>query len=87
MLLDFAEDQTKQRKIIYMKDWEERLNAFLVFHGRAILNHLGKITHEEAEETVYERYEQFDFKRREQELIDSENEAIEDRSKVEKEVS
>lgn len=86
MLLDFAEDQTKQRKTIYMKDWEERVNSFLVFHGRSLLNHQGKISYEEAEEVVNERYLQFDLKRREQEYIDSEKEAIEELKKIEQSI-
>lgn len=55
MLLDFAEDETKQRKLIYMKDWEERINEFLKFHRRAVLNHAGGITHEKANEIVQDR--------------------------------
>lgn len=42
MLLDFAEDETRQRKPIYMKDWEERINAFLQFHRRSVLDDAGK---------------------------------------------
>jgi len=86
MLLDFAEDQTKQRKAIYMKDWGDRVNAFLEFHGRSVLNHLGKITHEEAEGIAHERYEKFDLKRREQEIIKSEKEILEELVQIEKEI-
>ncbi len=86
MLLDFAEDQTKQRKTIHMKDWEERVNAFLQFHGRSVLNHLGKIAHQEAEEIVFDRYEKFDHNRREQEIIKAENEAFEELAQIEREI-
>jgi hypothetical protein len=36
MWLDYAEDQAKRRKQIFLKDWEARLNAFLEFNDRRI---------------------------------------------------
>jgi hypothetical protein len=34
MWLDFAEDQALRRKEIFLKDWAERLDAFLNFNER-----------------------------------------------------
>jgi hypothetical protein len=48
MWLDYAEDQASRRKPIYMRDWRERLDAFLQFNQRAILEHSGRISMEEA---------------------------------------
>jgi hypothetical protein len=59
MYLDYAEDQTKRRRVMYMSDWVEKLNAFLQFNEREILQNNGKITHEIAQffaETEFEKY-------------------------------
>jgi hypothetical protein len=87
MFIDFAEDQTKMKKTFYMKDWEERVNSFLKFHERQVLNHAGEVAHEKAEEIVLVRYEQFDLNRREQEFVEAEIEAIEELERIEREYS
>jgi len=59
MYLDYAERQAKQRKVMYMKDWVEKLNAFLQFNEYDILQNSGKVTHEIAKafaESEYEKY-------------------------------
>jgi len=61
MYLDYAEMQAQKGVLIYMKDWVERLNAFLQFNERDILQDSGKISHEVAETlalTEYEKYKQ-----------------------------
>ena len=42
-----------------MKDWAEKLNAFLQFNERDIFNHLGKVSREMAKafaESEFEKY-------------------------------
>lgn len=59
MYLDYAEMQAKKQKIMYMKDWVNKLNAFLKFNEREILQDLGKVTSEIAKEfaeTEFEKY-------------------------------
>lgn len=46
MYLDYAEDQAENMQIMYMKDWVERLNVFLQFNRKDILEDNGKITAE-----------------------------------------
>lgn len=65
MYLDFAEDQAKRRKTMTMKEWEEKLDAFLSFNERDILTHAGKLRADVAERLAHERYEIFDAHRRE----------------------
>lgn len=65
MYLDFAEDQAANRKTITMRQWEEKLDAFLAFNGREILTHSGKVSHEVAEKLAHNHYDKFDAKRRE----------------------
>ncbi|MDO9254297.1 MAG: virulence RhuM family protein [Bacteroidales bacterium] len=48
MYLDYAESQAKKSVILYMKDWTEKLDAFLKFNEEAVLNHQGKVSHEVA---------------------------------------
>jgi hypothetical protein len=63
MWLDYAEDQAGLRRPIYMKDWREKLDAFLQFNQRAILEHSGKISMEEARRLALEEYQAFNQKR------------------------
>lgn len=83
MFLDFAEDQARRRQAMSMKNWEERLDAFLKFNDREVLEGAGKISHEQAETIVHKRYETFDQQRKEYEKLEAENEAIEDLLKIE----
>lgn len=46
--LEFAELQALNRKVMYMKDWAERLDDFLRMAGNEILNHQGTVSHEQA---------------------------------------
>jgi hypothetical protein len=57
--LEFAELQALQRKPMYMKDWIEKLHAFLTLNDREILEHSGKIGHEQAEQFALDEYEKF----------------------------
>jgi hypothetical protein len=64
MYLDYAADQAKQHHVMYMVDWEEKLNAFLRFYGREVLPDVGKVAAEVAKALAEEQYEQFDARRR-----------------------
>ncbi|MCF8297614.1 MAG: virulence RhuM family protein [Saprospiraceae bacterium] len=44
MYLDYAEDQAEQGNVMYMKDWAEKLNAFLQFNQKDILQNAGEVT-------------------------------------------
>jgi len=60
MWLDYAEDQARRRKQVFLADWEKKLDEFLVFNDRAVLNNPGSVSmtdaksHSEAEYTVFE---------------------------------
>ncbi len=59
MYLDYAEDQAEQGIAMTMKDWEEKLNAFLQFNQKDILKDLGKVKAKVAKafaESEYEKY-------------------------------
>ncbi len=57
LYLDFAELQALDRKPMYMRDWILKLDEFLKLSGRQILEHAGKIAHEEALAKARNEYE------------------------------
>nr|WP_244895113.1 RhuM family protein [Neisseria dumasiana] len=59
MWLDFAEDQAQRKKQVLLKDWTEKLDQFLAFNEREVLQGAGKISKKQADakaEGEYERY-------------------------------
>ena len=57
--MDYAENQAQKGIVMYMKDWVEKLDAFLQFNEEAILKHQGKVSHEVAlalAENEFEKY-------------------------------
>ncbi len=61
MYLDYAELQTMNRVILNMRDWIQKLDAFLQFNEREILDNPGKISAEVARnfaESEFENYRQ-----------------------------
>ena len=50
MYLDYAEDQAERHKPMYMKDWINKLDAFLQFNGREMLKDAGRISAEIAKD-------------------------------------
>ena len=59
MYLDYAEDQAEQGNVMTMKDWAEKMNAFLQFNQKDILQNAGKVTAAIAKsfaESEFEKY-------------------------------
>lgn len=59
MYLDYAEDQAERTIPMTMQDWADKLNAFLQFNERDILDNPGKVTQEIAKafaESEFEKY-------------------------------
>jgi hypothetical protein len=67
MYLDYAEDQAKRHIEMHMADWEEKLDAFMRFTGREVLQNAGKVSAEVAKRLAEEQYELFDSQRKIQE--------------------
>jgi len=72
MWLDFAEDQARRRKQIFLRDWETKLNEFLRFNERAVLVDKGSVTKAAADAHAEAEYEEFAARRRA--LIEAEGE-------------
>jgi len=59
MYLDYAEDQAERNIPMTMEDWARKLNAFLQFNEREILDNPGRVTQEIARafaESEFEKY-------------------------------
>jgi len=65
MFLDFAEDQARRKKQIFLQNWMTRLHDFLNLNERAILPDAGKVSREEAHQLAEAEYERFAARRRE----------------------
>lgn len=59
MYLDYAELQAMNHRQMFMKDWRDKLDAFLQFNGQEILQNAGNITKKIADKLAIEKYEQF----------------------------
>jgi len=64
MWLDYAEDQAKRRKQVFMKDWEQKLDDFLKFNDRQVLPDAGKISKRQADDFARDEYDRFAERRR-----------------------
>ncbi len=64
MWLDFAEDQATRRKQVFMQDWADKLDEFLRFNDRAVLNNAARVSKKQADAKAALEYEQFAQKRR-----------------------
>jgi len=59
MYLDFAEDQGRRHRQIFMRDWRKKLDAFLQLNEREILNSPGKVSKAVADQLALEQYDVF----------------------------
>jgi len=75
MYLDYAEDLALRRRQIFMKDWREKLDAFLQFNERDILQNAGMVSKAVADQLAIEQYEKFNAHRL---AIEEDTEALED---------
>jgi hypothetical protein len=64
MFLDFAEDQAKRRKQVFLKDWRQKLDEFLRFNERGVLPGLGRVSREQADRRAREAFARFEERRR-----------------------
>lgn len=59
MYLDYAEDQAARHQPMAMRDWVDKLDAFLQFNGRDVLRDAGKVSKEVADALALGEYEKF----------------------------
>lgn len=81
MYLDYAEDQAERKQPMHMADWEGKLNAFLQFNGREILENAGTISADLARNRAEGEYEKFNRRRLDEEAASDELEELEREAK------
>lgn len=64
MWLDFAEDQALRRKQVFLQDWDTKLDQFLSFNDREVLQGAGGMSKKVAEEKAKEIFDIYAQKRR-----------------------
>lgn len=64
MWLDYAEDQAKRRKQVFLKDWQQKLDEFLRFNERDVLPDAGTISKKVADQKAANEYKLFSERRR-----------------------
>ena len=64
MWLDYAEDQALQRKQVFLNDWQKKLDQFLQFNNRDVLQGAGNIKKSEADSLAKAEYDKFSEQRR-----------------------
>lgn len=76
MFLDFAEDQARRRKQVFLGDWTAKLDEFLRFNERAVLADAGVVSRASADRKAADEYEAFAARRREQQEAEGEAAAM-----------
>ncbi|MEK7166866.1 MAG: RhuM family protein [Patescibacteria group bacterium] len=61
--LSFAELQSVEQRVMYMKDWIQKLNDFLVLNEKEILQSVGNVSRLEMEKKVRKELEKYNQKR------------------------
>ena len=59
MWLDFAEDQARRRQQVFLRDWQDKLDQFLQFNDREVLQGTGTVSKKMADEKAQAEYSQF----------------------------
>lgn len=59
MWWDFAEDQARRRQQVFLRDWQDKLDQFLQFNDREVLQGAGKVSKKMADEKAQAEYVQF----------------------------
>lgn len=64
MCLDFVEDQAKNRREVFLNEWENKLNELLLLMGRRVLKGKGLRSKKQAMDYAREQYGLFENRRR-----------------------
>ena len=62
--LSFAELQSVEQRVMYMKNWIEKLDGFLILNDKKILKNAGNVSHLEMEKKVREQLEKYNKQKR-----------------------
>lgn len=76
MWLDYAEDQARHRKQVFMREWEEKLDDFLRFNDRTVLVNAGSISKKKSDEYAKQEYDKFAKHRRKNKEMKGQEDSI-----------
>lgn len=85
MWLDYAEDQASRRKQVFLKDWVSKLDDFLSFNERDVLQNAGRMSKDEADKKAQAEFDKYTAKQRqlkEQKGADSLAELLKARDRI-----
>ena len=85
MYLDYAEMQAAKGRAMTMKNWTEKLNAFLKFSEYEILTNAGKISHDVAEALALKEYEKYRIVQDKNYISDFDKEVVKKLKTIDKE--
>lgn len=85
MYLDYAENQARKGVVMFMKDWAEKLDAFLQFNEEAVLKHQGRVSHEVALSLAEKEFEKYRIIQDKMLESDFDKELVKIHKKIEKE--
>ncbi len=68
IFLEQAELRVKQRKDLTLDYWRQNIDRMLEFNDQSILQDTGKVSHEDMKRIVHQRYEEFENRRKADEL-------------------
>ena len=83
MYLDYAEMQAQKGSVMYMKNWVEKLDAFLKFNEHDILTNTGKVSHDVAEALALKEYEKYSIEQDRTYISDFDREVVKRLKEVE----
>lgn len=64
MWLDYAEDQASRKKQVFLKDWISKLDDFLSFNERDVLQNAGRLSKKDADKKAQTEFEQYTAQQR-----------------------
>lgn len=65
MWMDYAEDQARRRKQVFLRDWQQKLDQFLTFNEREVLPNAGHVSKKQADDKAKQEFDAFAARRRE----------------------
>lgn len=84
MFLDFAEHKADAEEPIFMKEWEQELDKFLVFNQKQIFNNAGTVSRMDALRHASCEYAKYKLRIKQEEKVNSVKEYKEDIKELEK---
>ncbi len=86
MFLDFAEDQARRRRQVFMRDWREKLDDFLRFNERRVLGDAGGVSRKDANRRALGEYELYHRRRLDEAEAQAEADTMKQLEKLAKEL-